>query len=382
MKFVLAPDSMKGSLSAVRVCAAMDEGIRQVAAAAGAEILSLPLADGGEGTLEAIRTSCGGELQPVTVTGPQGLPVPACWLRLPSGQAVIEMAQASGFMLVQQPATAGQATSYGTGELIRHALISGCRDLQIGIGGSATTDGGTGALRALGIRFLDGHGQELPPGGSALSQLDQIDLSGVCPSVREARVTVWCDVDNPLCGPCGAARVFAPQKGATPEEVEELEAGLDRLANVSARVLGSDFRDHPGAGAAGGIGFGLLAFLGAEVQSGSEAIGLLIGLPEKLAGADLVLTAEGKLDRQTLGGKTVAGLCRFARAAEVPVIALAGQVDLDFQQQHELGLAAAFPLCSGPMDLQASLDQAPSLLAQTAARVIALFLLRSGAGST
>ncbi len=269
------------------------------------------------------------------------------------------------------------ASSYGTGQLVRFALEAGCRDLLIGMGGSATTDGGAGLLQALGARLLDDAGAELPHGGAALAELAHIDLSILDPRLREAHVTVLCDVTNPLCGPGGAARVYGPQKGASPSGVEFLDAALAHYAEVAEGTTGVTCRNAPGAGAAGGMGFGLLCFLRAAMRPGIAAVLEATCFADKLEHADLVLTAEGALDRQTLSGKAVAGVARAARAARsgagVPVIAFAGTVDLSSEDIVRLGLLAAVPLPDRPMALPEALSRAPELLSAAVERAVRLW---------
>ena len=339
MKVVIAPDSYKGSLTAAEVAEAMARGVRRLYPSA--EVALVPMADGGEGTAQALVDATGGQLIPAVVTGPLGDPVAASFGLMGDGEtAVIEMASASGLPLVP-PALRNPlyTTTYGTGELIRHALDRGARRLIIGIGGSATNDGGVGMAQALGIRFLDARGQEVAPGGGALLEIDRIDASGLDPRLQGFAITAACDVDNPLTGPRGAAAVFGPQKGATPEIVATLDAGLRHLANVIRRDLGRDVEEVPGAGAAGGLGGGLMAFLGATLRRGVEIVVDAAGLRDKLNGADLCLTGEGGTDFQTVHGKTPMGVARAAKERNVPVIdavttIVPGPISLDDAMQR------------------------------------------------
>lgn len=374
MKIVLAPDSFKGSLSAPAVCSALELGVSRVFP--GAQIERAPLADGGEGTLEALLAGTDGKERNVWVRGPQGEDVSAKWGFTNSGLAVIEMAQAAGLTLNDSSTNASStndalgASTWGVGQLIRAALEAGCREFLIGLGGSATTDGATGALSALGARFFDENHVVLAPGGGALGKLAFVDTRFLDARLAKSKFTVLCDVSNPLHGQNGAAHVYAPQKGATPAQVEILDAGLKQLADVCAQTFVRDLRDVPGSGAAGGTAFGLMTFLGAEMRSGIEAVMEATGLDSKLRDADLVLTGEGALDEQTLRGKVVAGVCRAAREHRVPVIALGGRVALSGAQMDELGLLSAFSLADGPRDLESCLQNAPALLADIAERAL------------
>jgi len=351
MKIVIAPDSFKESLSAPEVAAAIARGWAQVFPRA--ELCLRPMADGGEGTVDALLAATGGERREREVSGPLGSPVMAHWGWLEGQTAVIEMAAASGLHWVpRDQRNAALTSSFGTGELIRAALDAGATRIILGLGGSATNDGGAGLLQALGMRFLDRAGQELAPGGAALAQLDRIDLSGLDGRLLNVQVDVAADVDNPLCGPHGASAVFGPQKGADARQVQELDAALGRMARVVADTLGEDFSELPGVGAAGGLGFAAKAFLKARFRPGIELVAELSGLAQSLAGADLVITGEGRLDAQSLHGKTPVGVARIAVAAGVPVIALAGSLGEGYQRVYEVGIDAAFSLAPGPISLE------------------------------
>jgi glycerate 2-kinase len=321
MRVVVAPDSFKGTLGAAEAAAALAAGWREVAP--DDEVLTLPLADGGEGTLEALGhdvPAAGWRSEPVT--GPDGRPVDAAWLLLPDGTAVVEMARAAGLPLLDAPDPLG-ATTRGLGELLAAVVACGVDRVMLTLGGSATTDGGTGALAALGARFLDADGAELPPGGGALARLDRVDLSGLTPP-PPGGVQCLVDVTAPLLGPLGAAGQFGPQKGASPAQVAELDAALARLADR----LGGD-REAPGAGAAGGTAYGFAVCWGAEFVSGAAAVAAAAGLDDALAGAALVVTGEGQFDAQSLRGKVVGDLVDRAGRAGVPVAVVAGRVDAD-----------------------------------------------------
>lgn len=375
MKIVLAPDSFKGSLSSSQACAALQRGAQRVFP--DAEFVFVPLADGGEGTVEAILQSAAGRKVSTSVQNPLGQIVDADWGILPDNRAIIEMAQASGLTLIpENQRDALRASSFGTGQLISKALDFGCSEILIGIGGSATTDGGAGALSALGARFLDARGHALPPGGAALNELHSLDLSNLDARLRSTPVTVLCDVTNPLFGENGAAFIYAPQKSAAPEQVKILDSGLRRLAQISFETLGRDWSTQPGAGAAGGIGFGLLAFLNAQLKSGIEVVLETAQFSEKLENANLVFTGEGAIDAQTLSGKTIAGVCREAKKQRVPVIAFGGKVSLSGQQQSTLGLLSAFPIADAPMSLDLCIARADELLADAAERVLRVWIAR------
>ncbi len=373
MKIVVCPDSFKECAPAARVAAAIAAGCRR--AQPQAEVLELPLADGGEGTVAALVAATAGQTVRCRVTGPLGEPVEAAYGLLGDGQtAVLEMAAASGLELV--PAARrdpGVTTTRGTGELVRDALGRGARELLLGIGGSATNDGGSGLATALGVRFLDSAGHELPPGGLALARLARLDRSGLEPRLAEVTVRVACDVDNPLLGERGASRVYGPQKGASPEMVEQLDAALANYAEVVLRDLGRDIREVPGAGAAGGLGAGLLAFCGATLSSGIDLVLDAVGFEAHLAGADLVITGEGRLDEQTLQGKTISGVLRRAQAMRVPVVALAGAVTGDPAAYRAAGLLAAFGITQRPVTLVQALGEAEGWLAWYGEQVVRLF---------
>lgn len=365
MKIVIAPDSFKESLSAPEAAEAIARGWRQVFPYA--EILLRPMADGGEGTVAAVLAATGGEQRELHVSGPLGEPVTAHWGWLGQARAVIEMAASSGLHWVPRARrNALQACSFGTGQVLRAALDAGARQITLGLGGSATNDGGSGLLRALGVRFLDRNGKELAPGGLALAELADIDLQGLDSRLQDVQIQVAADVDNPLCGPRGASHIFGPQKGASPEDVLRLDAALQHYADCVARVLGDDFSQHPGVGAAGGMGFALKAFLGASFRPGVELVAQVNGLADAIQGASLVITGEGCLDAQTLYGKTPIGVARVAAAAGVPVIALAGTLGEGYAQLYEHGIEAAFSLVAGPCSLeQACTDAARQLQARS-----------------
>lgn len=365
MRIVIAPNALKGSLSAVEAAEAMAEGVRTVWP--DAEIRSVPVADGGDGIAAVLAEALGGELRSVPAVDPLGRERETAYARIPAEDAaVVEMALASGLALLDDTGRDPlRASTFGTGQLIRAALEDGAERIIVGIGGSATNDGGTGMAQALGVRFFDASGEALDGCGANLERIARIDASGLHPAVAEASVEVICDVDNPLLGPDGASRVYGPQKGASPDEVDRLEAGMANLADRIASDLGMDVRALPGAGAAGGLGAGLRAFLGGELRRGVDVVLDLVRLDDALAGADLALTAEGALDNQTAFGKAPAGVARRAKAAGVPCLAIAGSVGDDLPALHEAGLAAAVALVPGPLSLDEAMRSAAHHLRRT-----------------
>jgi len=369
MKIVIAPDSFKDSLSAQGVADAIALGLGQVWP--DAQLVKCPMADGGEGTVESVLAACDGQLRRTNVRGPLGTTVDAAWGWLPQSlTAIIEMAEASGLQLVP-PAQrdACISSTFGTGELIRAALDAGAKRVILAIGGSATNDGGAGAMQALGVKLLDAQGEPLAPGGLALAQLARIDLSDIDPRLARVRFDIAADVNNPLCGPHGASAIFGPQKGATPEQVEQLDRALGHFAELCAQVLNKDVRDEPGSGAAGGLGFGAKAFLGAQFKAGVEVVAELVGLAEAVKDADLVITGEGRFDAQTLRGKTPFGVARIAGQHGVPVIVIAGTLGEGYQALYAHGIDAAFALASGPMTLEQACTEAPRLLCERASDI-------------
>jgi len=358
------------------VAQAIVKGIKRVVA--DAETIIIPMADGGEGTVEALTHGSHGQIIITEVTGPLGEKVTAKWGILgDSVSAVIEMAAASGITLIPaEKLNPLVATTYGTGELIRAALHAGCRRLIIGIGGSATNDGGAGMVQALGARLLDERGKELPWGGAALAKLSRIDISGLDSRLAECEVITACDVTNPLCGEQGASRVYGPQKGASGEMCQQLDEALANYAKVIKRDLGIDVIDIPGAGGAGGLGAGLIAFLGTKLVPGIEIVSEVVGLTDYLKGASLVFTGEGRIDMQTLFGKTVAGVAAKAKAFNIPVVALAGEVDGDSKAFSQHGIDAALSIAPGPISLRESVANAEKLIADTAERALRLILIR------
>lgn len=376
MKIVVACDKYKGSLSAVEVCNIIKSAI--VDADKRMEVAIKPMADGGEGTVETMVESLGGKMVAVPVRGPLDKEVMAQYGIIGDGTAVIEMSSASGIALMEKSSlNPMETTTYGTGQLIDNALQKGCSRIIIGIGGSATNDGGMGMAQALGVKFYSRKGQQLGFGGKQLIQIERIDMSGLNPKIRETVIEVACDVDNPLTGPQGAAYIYAPQKGATPEMVKELDQGLKKMARAVKKDIGMDIDQVKGAGAAGGLGAGLAAFLGAILKPGTDIIMEAIGLRQSLEGASLVITGEGAMDRQTFFGKSAYGVARTAREAGVPVITINGSV-LTSRKEVESGKASLFDgnfsIINRPMDLAQAIKDSRELVYDAATELIEFFL--------
>ncbi|MBO8142770.1 MAG: glycerate kinase [Firmicutes bacterium] len=373
MRVVIAPDSFKGSLPADAVAEALAQG--WLSAWPETLVDGVPIADGGEGTVDAMVRATGGRIVLSQVTGPLGYTVQARFGVLGDGKtAVIEMAEASGLSLVPPKArNPARATTRGTGELILAALNLGCRRIIVGIGGSATNDGGAGMAQALGVSLLDASGREIPPGGLALARLDRIDVKGLDPRVREAEFVVAADVDNPLCGPDGASRVFGPQKGAGPDLVEQLDRALAHYGDVIRRDVGVDVVDMPGAGAAGGLGAGLVAFCGAVLRPGAEIVLEAVGLESRVRAADLVITGEGRLDGQSVRGKAPLAVARLAKRYGKPVVAVGGSIAPGADELlAEHGIDAVMAIAPGPISLEAAMAEAERLLRDCGRRLAAL----------
>ena len=374
MKIVIAPDSFKGNLSALQVSQAIENGVKRVIP----DIMTtiVPMADGGDGTVQALVDATGGEIIPAEVTNPLGGRVIAHWgLLSDKVTGVIEMAAASGLNLVPpQKLNPLITTTYGTGELILAALERGCRKLIIGIGGSATNDGGAGMAQALGVKLLDAKGAPLTFGGAALADLEHIDITTIDPRLADCDITVASDVTNPLCGSQGASAVYGPQKGATEEMVVQLDAALAHYADVIKRDLGIDIRDVPGAGAAGGLGAGLITFLKAKLLPGIDIVIQATGLVEHLKDAALVFTGEGRIDSQTAHGKVPVGVARKAKAFGLPVIAIAGEIKDGYQTVYQQGIDAVFSIAPGPISFNQSVAEAEKLITDVAERALRLFI--------
>lgn len=373
LRVLVAPQEFKGSLTAVEAAWAIASGV--AAAAADTRIDTAPLSDGGPGFLDAILGATAGERRTAVVRDPLGRPVAASFGLIDEGRtALIEMAEAAGLKrLRQDELDPRRATTAGVGDLIRAALDAGARRLVVGIGGSATNDGGAGMVQALGARLRDATGSELPPGGRGLAHLASIDITGLDARLAGGDVLVATDVRNVLCGPEGASAVFGPQKGADAGAVAELDAALSVFARVVHADLGIAVGDWPGAGAAGGLGAALIAFLGATVRSGFDLVAEVVGLAERVRGADLVLTGEGRLDGQTGYGKVVAGIAALGLRAGVPVVALCGGLQPGWESLLDAGLTAAFSVVHAPVDLAGAQAAAAANVERTAAQATRLF---------
>lgn len=368
MKIVIAPDSFKGSLTALQVAEAIEVGLRRVFPTAAIE--KVPMADGGEGTVQSLVDATGGEILTARVRDPLGNPIDAQYGVLGDGiTAVIEMAAASGLTLVPLAKRDPRVTTtYGTGELIRAALGHGCRKLIIGIGGSATNDGGAGLAQALGAKLLTASNEQIGPGGGHLATLNSIDLSELDQRIREMETVVACDVNNPLTGKEGASHVYGPQKGATPEMIEELDANLAHFNKIVQRDLSKSVGDVPGAGAAGGLGAGLMAFLNASLKSGIEIVTEATQLSKQFAGADLVITGEGQINFQTVFGKTPVGVAKVAKTHNIPVIAIAGSIADRSDGVYNAGIDAIVDIVPEPMSLETAIEKATTLIETAAER--------------
>jgi glycerate kinase len=365
-RVLLAPDKFKGTLTAAEVAAHVAAGLRTVLPSV--EVVTVPVADGGDGTLAAAEAA-GFTLVPVRATGPTGMPVRTGYARR-GDEAVVELADVSGLARLPEGRLAPlTATSRGTGEVIAAALDAGCRRVVVGLGGSACTDGGAGLLQALGARVSGRRGRALRDGGGSLADVVGLDLSGLHPGLARCELVVASDVDNPLTGREGAAAVYGPQKGAGPDDVEALDLGLSAWADVVARATGRDLRDRPGTGAAGGVGFALLAVLGATMRPGAALVAELTGLADAVSAAELVVTGEGSLDEQTLRGKAPAAVAALARDKGVPAVAVAGRVRLTPDQLAAAGLRAAYALVDEASTPQEAFDAPGPLLERVGARI-------------
>jgi len=380
MKIIVAPNALKGSATAKQAATAIAHRTQQTYPKA--EIVEVPVADGGDGLVAVLLDALSGESRTVRIRGPRDEPVSATFCYVPAqALAIIEMAAASGLALLS-PAQRDPAltTTYGVGQLIKAALDLNVARIIIGIGGSATNDGGIGMAAALGVRFLDDAGSLAEPVGGEMHAVREIDLTQLDKRIAYTQIDVICDVENPLLGPRGAAAVYGPQKGATPSQVQQLEAGLANLAATIEHDLAINVRTLPGAGAAGGLGAGLHAFLNAQLHKGIDVVFDLIGFENKLLGADLVLTAEGHIDGQTAYGKAPAGVAARAKAHGIPCIALAGRIGDDIETLHAVGFTAIFSLCPGPITLAEAMSNAPEYLAATAEQAIRCFVAGKTSG--
>lgn len=378
VQIIVAPDSFKGSMSAVDVANAMEKGILSVFT--DAQVIKLPIADGGEGTTETLVSATGGHFMKTEVMGPLGNAVEAVWGILGDGKtAVLEMAAASGLTLITKEERNPQiTTTYGTGQLIKAALDQGIRKLIIGIGGSATNDGGSGMARALGVKFLDSEGQELPHGGAALGRLAKIDISQIDKRLDETTILVASDVDNPLCGPKGASAVYGPQKGATPIMVEELDQALKNYALLAEQTVAKDVLVRPGAGAAGGLGAGLMLFTPAQLRPGVQLVLEVTGFEEKVKLADFVITGEGRTDFQTAHGKAPVGVAQAAQKYNVPTLCISGGLGTGAEDVYTKGIEGLMSIVPQPMDLEECINFAEKLIQEATIRLCRI--LRVGMG--
>ena len=363
MKIVIAPQTYKGSISALDVARAMREGVKRVAP--DAETALVPVADGGDGTLETLVETSDGEVHNIEVTGPLGERRTAQWGAMGDGlTAVIEMARTSGLALVpddkRNPLT---TTTYGLGEAMRSALDAGFRRFIIGIGGSATNDAGAGMAQALGVRLVDADDVDLPYGGAALANLHAIDMSELDARIGECEILVACDVNNPLTGPTGASAIYGPQKGATPQMVAQLDAALSHFARIVKRDIGVDIDEVPGAGAAGGLGGGMIAFTNARLRAGVDIVLGTVRLDDYLPGADLVITGEGSTDHSTIYNKAPVGVAEHAKRLGIPVVDISGSLGLGYRDVHKHGIDAAAAITLGPMTLEDASSRAAELIA-------------------
>jgi glycerate 2-kinase len=366
MKVVIASDSYKGSNTSIKVAGAIERGIKKVDPSL--DVVKLPVADGGEGLVQALVPDENKWIY-VDVKGPMGEAAKAEYALYDKDTAVIEMASASGLPMVpEEQKDPSKASTYGTGQLIKDALDRGCRTILIGIGGSATNDGGTGMARALGVKFLDAGGNEVDAVGGNLDSIADVDLSGLFPSVKEATIKVACDVDNPLCGEHGASAIYGPQKGATPEMVKMLNANLGSLAKVMEKKTGKDMSEVPGAGAAGGLGFGLMAFTGGVLEKGIDLVLDSVGFDESLEGAELVITGEGRIDGQSVRGKVPVGIAARAKKKNLPVLVIAGDIGPGISNLYDYGIDAVMSTVNKAMPLKEALERSTELLEDGAER--------------
>jgi len=377
MKIVIAPDSYKGSLTAKAVADSIERGIKKIYEKA--NTIKIPMADGGEGTVQSLVDGTEGKIINVKVKGPLLKEVEAFYGILGDGKtAVIEMAAASGLLLVtKEERNPLKTTTYGTGQLIKNALDMGCRNIIIGIGGSSTNDGGAGMAAALGIKLLDQRGKNIGFGGECLSKLHTINVNNMDPRIKECKITVACDVDNPLCGLNGASHVFGPQKGADEKMIKILDDNLSNYAYVIKKDLNIEIKNVPGAGAAGGLGGGLLAFFNAELKSGIDIVIETTNLEEIIKDADLVITGEGMIDYQTAFGKTPFGVARVARKYNIPVIAIAGGVGKGSEKLYDKGFTSIFSIVDRPMQLEEAIENASILLEKAIERIMRIFAINN-----
>jgi glycerate kinase len=376
MKIIIAPDSYKGSLSALEVALSIKKGIARADPAI--ESVIVPMADGGEGTVQSMVDATNGRIINVSVNDPLSRIINSFYGILGDGStAVIEMAAASGLPLLSvRERNPLKTSTFGTGELIKDALDKGCRKIIIGLGGSATNDGGIGMAVALGARLLDAEGKEIGHGGEALSRLHKIDITSLDNRVNDCSIVAACDVDNPLCGEKGAAAVYGPQKGATPEMIEILDKNLRKFADIVKTQLGKDILNTPGSGAAGGLGAGVQVFLSAKLERGINIVTKITNLSDKVKGSDLIITGEGMIDFQTAFGKTPFGVAMVAKQYNIPVIAIAGSLGKNYQDLYNKGFDAIFSIADKPMTLEYAMQNASVLIESVTENIIRTFIKR------
>lgn len=372
MKIVIASDSYKGSNTSMRVAETIERGMRKVVS--DLDIVKIPVADGGEGLVQALVPEQD-KWTHLSVTGPMRTQLTAEYALMDDNTAVIEMATASGLPLVKGEKDPGKATTFGTGELMMDALKKGRRKLLIGIGGSATNDGGTGMAQALGARFLNASGDEITPCGENLDQIASVDLTGMTAELADTEIMVACDVDNPLCGEHGASAIYGPQKGATPEMVKMLDANLAHLAAIMEKASGQNLSEEPGAGAAGGLGFGLMAFCGAKLESGIDLVLDSLGFDDAIEGASMVITGEGKIDGQSVRGKVPVGIAARAKKKNLPVLAICGDIGEGVSALYDYGIDSVMSTVNAAMPLSDAMGRSSELLEEAAERAFRMIMI-------
>ncbi len=370
-KILVIPDSFKGTLSATQICQIYEEQAKALCPEC--QVVAVPVADGGEGTVDCFIYALGTPKVEVDVTGPYGEACKAYYTRQ-GDTAIMEMAMCAGLPQVEGRENPALTTTYGLGSLMRHAMEAGCTRILLGLGGSCTTDCGCGAAAALGVKFFNKDGEEFVPVGGTMNQVEKIDLSGVTPLLKNCRVVAMCDVDNPMFGPRGASYVFAPQKGADEAMVKELDAGLEHMSQVILRDLGKDVSQMAGAGAAGAMGAGVVAFLGGELRPGIEAVLDTVDYEKLLEGADVVFTGEGRIDSQSLHGKVISGVALRAKAKGVPVVAVVGSIGDGIEGAYDLGVCAVFSINRKAEDFSVSRHHSQENLAATVENILRLWM--------
>ena len=370
MKIVISPQAFKGSITAMNAAKAIESGVKSVMP--DCETVLIPIADGGDGTLETLIDVMGGDIITEKVTGPLGSKVKANWGALSDQKtAIVEMASTSGLTLIKpKDLDPYKATTYGLGEIISKALDKGYREFIVGIGGSATNDAGAGLAQALGIKLLNSSGKEIELGGFNLKHLDTIDMSGLDPRILESKFNVACDVDNPMCGPEGASAVYGPQKGASQEMITVLDSALQHFSHVVHRDLNKEVKHMPGAGAAGGLGGGMVAFLNASLKKGIDIVLETLEFDEKIEGADLLITGEGQMDFQTVFSKAPIGAAKVGKSKNIPVVSLSGSLGAEYELVHDHGIDAAFSILPRPMTLEEASENAHELISKTTEEII------------